>query len=249
LTSGTDPAGDPPGRFNAPLVRVLEADPDLGAGIEREQWDAALNLAVAPEFEFERGPWHFRPPSDRGGLGALVLEGLILLRMHAGERGHIELLGQGDVVCPWVDIPAELTVPFTVSARAVADVRIAMLDRRFALRTARWPEIHAAVVERLVLRSRMLSLQATVNSLPKIEERIELTLWQLGFRFGRMTRDGITLHLPITHAQLAEIVSAQRPSVSMAISRLEARGRVARTGRHEWLLRGEPPTTLTPLAG
>jgi CRP/FNR family transcriptional regulator, cyclic AMP receptor protein len=249
LTSAANPTGNPPGRFMLPLVRVLEADPDLGAGIEEDQWEAATAAAVAPVFEFERGPWNFRPPSDKGSLGALILEGLILLRMHAGERGHIELLGQGDVISPWVDVPAELTVPFTVSARAAADLRVAMLDRRFALRTARWPEIHAGVVERLVLRSRMLSLQAAVNSLPKIEERVELTLWQLGFRFGRMTREGISLHLPLTHAQLAEIVSAQRPSVSMAISRLEARGRVARTARHEWMLHGEPPTTLTPVDG
>jgi CRP/FNR family transcriptional regulator, cyclic AMP receptor protein len=232
-----------------PLVRVLEADPDLGAGIDAEQWDMAVGAAVAPVFEFERGPWQFRPPPDYGGLGALVLQGLILLRIHAGDRGHIELLAPGDVISPWVDIPAELTVPFTVSARAAADVRVALLDRRFALRTARWPEIHAGVMQRLVLRSRVLSLQSAINSLPRIEDRVELTLWQLGFRFGRMTRDGIALRLPITHAQLAEIVSAQRPSVSMAISRLEARARIARTARHEWLLRGEPPTTLSHVHG
>jgi CRP/FNR family transcriptional regulator, cyclic AMP receptor protein len=245
LTTAANPTSCTPVR----LVRVLEADPDLGAGIERDQWGSAVGLALAPVFEFERGPWQFRPPPDTGGLGALILDGLILLRMQAGERGHIELLGQGDVISPWVDIPAELTVPFTVSARVVADLRIAMLDRRFGLRTARWPEIHAGVVKRLVLRSRMLSLQAAINSLPRIEERVELTLWQLGFRFGRMTREGISLRLPMTHAQLAEIVSAQRPSVSMAISRLEARGRVARTARHDWVLRGEPPKTLANVDG
>jgi CRP/FNR family transcriptional regulator, cyclic AMP receptor protein len=229
------------------FVRVLEADADLGAGIEKGHWDLAVGQAVAPVLEFERGPWDYRPPPDLGGLGALILDGLILLRIHAGARGHIELLGQGDVISPWVDIQAELNVPFEVSARAASDVRIALLDRRFALRTARWPEIHARVLERLVLRSRMLSLQSAINSLPRIEERVELTLWQLGSRLGRMTPDGIVLRLPITHAQLAEIVSAQRPSVSVAISRLEARGRVARTARHDWVLRGEAPTTLTHL--
>jgi CRP/FNR family transcriptional regulator, cyclic AMP receptor protein len=228
-----------------PLVRVLVADPDLGAGIEQSQRQLAMGQAVAPVIEFERGPFDYRPPPDPAGLGALILDGLLLLRIHAGPRGHIELLGQGDVISPWVDIAGGLTVPFTVSARATGDVRIALLDRRFALRTARWPEIHSGLMQRLVLRSRMLSLQSAINSLPRIEERVELTLWQLGFRFGRMTREGIAVHLPVTHAQLAEIVSAQRPSVSLAISRLEARERVARTGRHDWVLHGEPPTTLS----
>jgi CRP/FNR family transcriptional regulator, cyclic AMP receptor protein len=229
------------------LVRVLDADPDLGTGVDAEEWQAAVGMAVAPLFEFGRGPWQFRPPLDRGGLGALILDGLILLRVHCGARGHVELLGQGDVISPWTEITAELTVPCTVAAQIVSNVRIALLDRRFSLRTARWPEIHGGVTQRLVARSRMLSVQAAINSLPRIDERIDLTLWQLAFRFGRMTREGIALHLPITHAQLAEIVSAQRPSVSLAISRLESRGHIHRVSRQDWLLRGEPPSTLSGL--
>jgi hypothetical protein len=70
-------------------------------------------------------------------------------------------------------------------------------------------------------------VQSAINSLPRIEERIELTLWQLAYRFGHVSRDGIKLDLPLAHSQLAEMVCAQRPSVSTALTRLRNRGRIA----------------------
>jgi CRP/FNR family cyclic AMP-dependent transcriptional regulator len=54
--------------------------------------------------------------------------------------------------------------------------------------------------------------------------------------------------MPITHSQLAEMIAAQRPSVSTAVGRVQAQGSVVRTDRHRWLLRGEPPSMLSWLA-
>jgi CRP/FNR family cyclic AMP-dependent transcriptional regulator len=74
-----------------------------------------------------------------------------------------------------------------------------------------------------------------------------VTLWQLAYRFGRVTPDGILMQLPISHSQLADIVAAQRPSVSTAVVRLEDQGRLVRLERRTWLLRGSPPEMLTSL--
>ena len=229
-------------------VRVLEVDPDLGSGIACSEWELALGMALAPEFAFERGPFDFAPKPDRGGFGALILEGLILIRIDAGGRAHIEMLGEGDVVSPWVGSGPELSTPSVVTASVVSSARIALLDRRFALRTARWPEIHAAVVQRCIVRARRLSLQSAINALPRIEERVEATLWELAYRFGRVTPEGIVLDLPISHSQLADIVAAQRPSVSTAVVRLEDQGRLVRADRRTWLLSGHPPSMLVSLA-
>jgi CRP-like cAMP-binding protein len=229
-------------------VRVLEEDPDLGTGIDQGDWQLAVAAALAPGLDFERGPWRFFPPPDHAGLGALVLSGMIVIRIDAGTRAHIELLGEGDVVSPWVGMGEDLAIPSVVNASAVTSLRIALLDRRFALRTARWPEIHAALVHRLIIRSRRLSLQAAINAVSRVEERLELTLWELAHRFGRVTPNGIALQLPITHSQLADMLAAQRPSVSTAVGRLQAHGRVVRTDRHHWLLPGEPPPILATLA-
>jgi hypothetical protein len=40
---------------------------------------------------------------------------------------------------------ADLSVPSEVSAQILSSARLAMLDRRFAVRTARRPEIHATL--------------------------------------------------------------------------------------------------------
>jgi CRP/FNR family transcriptional regulator, cyclic AMP receptor protein len=235
-------------RAHAHTVRVLEVDPDLGAGIDARDWEVAVGMAVAPEFAFERGPWRFSPPPERGSFGALILQGLILIRIDAGARSHIEMLGEGDVISPWVGSGPQLRPPSELTASVVSPARVALLDRGFALRTARWPEIHAALIRRCIERTRRLSLQSAINALPRIEERVEATLWELADRFGHVTPDGIVVEVPISHSQLADIVAAQRPSVSTAVVRLEDQGRLARVARRTWLLRGPAPETLTSLA-
>jgi CRP/FNR family cyclic AMP-dependent transcriptional regulator len=229
-------------------VRVLDVDPDLGGGIDRVQWPLAVAASLAPVFEFERGAWRFSPPPDPASFGALLLHGLMIIRITADTRAHIELLGPGDVISPWVGSGQELTVPSVLAASVVSKARVALLDRRFAIRTARWPEIHAALMHRSIVRARRLSLQSAVNALSRIEERLEVTLWELAYRFGRVTPDGIMLDLPLTHSQMAEMVAAQRPSVSTAFTRLQDHGRIVHTSRHRWLMLGEPPSTLSSLA-
>ncbi len=232
----------------AAMVRVLEADPELGAGIPLAQWPLAVGASLAPVFEFERGPWRFTPRPDPGAFGVLVLAGLIIIQIHADTRSHIELLGDGDVIGPWVGSGLELTLPSAVTASVVCGARVALLDRRFALRTARWPEIHAALMRRLIVRARRLGQQSAINALSRIEDRLEVTLWDLALRFGRVTPDGIVIDLPLTHSQVADMVAAQRPSVSTAFSRLQDHGRIAHVTRHRWLMLGESPSMLSSLA-
>jgi CRP-like cAMP-binding protein len=172
---------------------------------------------------------------------------MILIRVDAGARSHVELLGEGDVISPWVAGEQDLAIPSVLTATVMSPVRVALLDRRFAFRTARWPELHAALFQRLITRARRLSLQAAINGIYRVEDRVELTLWELAHRFGRVTREGLVVDLPITHAQLADLLAAQRPTVSLAIARLEARGRAMRLDRHRWLLHREPPAILSSL--
>ena len=235
-------------RPSGQVARVLDADPELASGIAPEQLALAASSSVAPVQALARGPWEVEPPSDPGELGDLILGGLVLVRVTVGERSHAELLGEGDLVNPWIPAAPEMSDRAEVTARVVEPTEIAVLDRPFALRTARWPEIHAALMRRLILRSRRLSLQSAINSIPRTQERLELTLWQFANRFGRVASGGLRLRLPISHAQLAEIVATQRPSVTIAFARLQDSGRLIRTGQHDWLLCGPAPNELAPLA-
>jgi CRP-like cAMP-binding protein len=234
-------------RAMSEVINVLKADPDLGAGIGSREWDLALAAAAAPGFRLNPGPWAFFPPPQRGALGALMVTGTIMIRIETSGRAHIEILGEGDVISPWVGQGQDLSVPSTVSSSVLSPVRIALLDRRFALRTARWPEIQAGLIQRLIARARRVSLQAAINAIPRVEPRLETTLWALANRLGRVTPQGIALVLPLTHQRLAEILGAQRPSVSIALGRLRAEQRVLQSRAGAWLLRGEPPEILSSL--
>jgi CRP/FNR family cyclic AMP-dependent transcriptional regulator len=221
-------------------VRVLDEDPDLGAGLAREDWRDAAAAAVAPGVLHPVGRWRFCAPPDADALGLLVLSGVILIRVSVGERAHVELLGEGDVTCPWMGLGPDLAVAAGVTSTVLSDLRTALLDRAFITRTARWPELQAALMQRLITRSRRLGLQSAINGLTRTEERLELTLWQLASRFGKVTTDGYKLPLRLTHTQLAEIVAAQRPSVTTALVRLEQAGRLRRN--HDgWILPGALP--------
>jgi CRP/FNR family cyclic AMP-dependent transcriptional regulator len=234
--------------LGAIAVRVLELDPDLGEGLESRDWPLAVAASIAPAFDFDRGPWQFLPRPDRGSFGALIVGGMIVVRIDVGPRSHLELLGEGDVLSPWSGAGQELATPSVANSAVVAPLRVALLDRAFALRTARWPEIHAAIVQRLVARVRRLSLQAAINAVTRVEDRLELTLWHIAQRFGHVTSQGILLELPLSHAQLADMLAAQRPSVSTAVGRLQAQGRAIREDRHRWRLTGGPPQILNSLA-
>jgi hypothetical protein len=78
-----------------------------------------------------------------------------------------------------------------------------------------------------------------------VEDRLLGVLWLLAERWGRVGGDGVRLPLPLTHRTLAQLVGAQRPSVTSGIGALEDGGRLARLEGGGWLLRGAPPIAAT----
>jgi hypothetical protein len=57
----------------------------------------------------------------------------------------------------------------------------------------------------------------------------------------------VVLPLALTHGWLANLVGAQRPSVTTALGHLTSAGRVERLDDGSWLLRGGPPNLAEPL--
>ena len=122
--------------------------------------------------------------------------------------------------------------------------RLAVLDRRFAVAMAAWPEITAAILDRMMARSRWLAFHLAVAHLRRVESRVHVALWHFADRWGRVGPNGVELRLNATHALLAEIVAAERPSVTLALSTLRERGLVERDAEHVWRLHGRPPGEL-----
>jgi CRP-like cAMP-binding protein len=82
---------------------------------------------------------------------------------------------------------------------------------------------------------------------PRIDKRVHMLLWELALRWGNVSRDGVRLPVRLTHATLAELVAARRPTVTKALGELADQELVMWTGEH-WLLTGPAPTELETLA-
>jgi CRP/FNR family cyclic AMP-dependent transcriptional regulator len=228
------------------LARVLDEDRDLADVLEPARLTAVQARAVAPVVSLPAGEWPAMPRPREPVLGLLVLDGILGSRVELTERAHLELVSTGDVLRPWVGLGADASVPVRFGWCVYEAVRLAVLDRRFLHAVRDAPEIHEALMERAVLRSRRLNFQLAVNSVMGIEERILLVLWHFGERWGRVTAAGVNVTFPLTHRDLADVVGATRPSVSSALMELRRQDVIEQDGRG-WLLKGSPPERFMEL--
>jgi CRP/FNR family cyclic AMP-dependent transcriptional regulator len=219
-------------------VRVLTADPGLGDGLDPERFAAAQEKVVAASAVLEPSPesaeWALQNPGPDTAL--LVVDGLLLRQLAIDGRQCSEVLGPGDVLRPWDADPVGLPVEESLLWRVVKPTRVAFLDRRFLSSASPWPEVLGAVVTRAVRRAQSLAAHLTISSMTRVEDRLSLLFWHLADRWGRVTPDGVRLELPLTHELLAELVGAQRPTVTSALTQLSRRNALLRQSSGTWLL-------------
>jgi CRP/FNR family cyclic AMP-dependent transcriptional regulator len=220
-------------------VLLLDADPDLAAGLDPQQQEAARRHAVAPVIEIEGPGWdtgEIAAAADTGWLGLFVLEGLMMRRVTVGKRAACELFGPSDIIRPW-DADGEYDpLPITVDWLVPETSRLAVLDTAFAIRTARWPSVTSKLIERVAQRARYLALTQAVTHLPRTHPRLLMLFWLLAERWGRVTPAGVQVTLPLTHEVLAMLVGSHRPTVTIALQRLARAGLLLREGHDRWLL-------------
>jgi len=229
------------------VVRVLDADPDLGLALAVDERRRATDSLLGRLYKVEAGTWELRQAEgQRGALGLLVADGLLALQTSIDERTTLELVGRGDLLQPWVKLGAEAMTPPEAQWHILEPSEVILLDRGFAAAAAEWPEVIAALMHRLVVRSRRLCYQLAVNASPRVEDRVLYMLWALADRWGRVTQSGVVLTLNLTHQRIAELVCAQRPSISTALNRLRDEGRLSYS-RSGFTLHGKPPASVSEL--
>jgi CRP/FNR family transcriptional regulator, cyclic AMP receptor protein len=227
-----------------PPVRLVDEDPDLFAALPPRGLLDARTRAVAPVIRLERGPWSANVTDicDQDScLGLLVLDGLLIHSVVVAYEPRSEIVGPGDVLRPWQQLTEVASVPFAAHWQVVHTARLAILDNRFLAFAARWPKLMSAILQRSVRRSHWLSLQLAITDLRRVDDRLMLFFWHLADRWGRMGPDGVTVPLPVTHDVLAQLVCAQRPTVTSALKRLSDQGQIRRRNDKTWLLAPEPP--------
>lgn len=228
-------------------VPILDADRSLASALSEDEFELARRYAVADVVDLAPGTHdpHRGLFDGNGLLGLLVLDGLLIRRVAVAGRHCGELVGPGAVLRPWDDFGQNAPLPFEVSWRVIREIRLARLDRRFLATIVHWPALIEAFTARAAERAHTLAFNVAIHCLRHVDARLLALLWHLADRFGRVTPEGTHVPLPLSHSDLAEMVGAQRPSVTVALKRLDDAGLVRR--RHEdntWLLSREPPSQL-----
>lgn len=230
-------------------ARVLLSDPGLADGMEGDRRRRAIDDCIARVIVIAEGEWPQvgRISPMRGGIGLLLLDGLITRRVGLDGRFGAELLGTGDLLRPWEPESGEGTLPRVRGWRVLQEARLAVLDRGFAMRLTRFPEVTSALFGRAIQRSRHLALNIAIVHQPRVDVRLHMLFWDLADRWGKVGNSGMSLPLRLTHTTLSELVAARRPTVTSALSDLAEAGSVLWDGE-AWLLAGEPPLELRELA-
>jgi CRP-like cAMP-binding protein len=222
-------------------LALLEADPDLGAGLNPADTAAARRHLRAAAISVPRGTWEAEGVEPRPGLGLLVLRGLLVREVSVGDRVRAELIGPGDLLRPWDVEPFDtLALPYSCRWCAIEPAELAVLDGQLLPALARWPTVLDELMRRTVRRSNRLALQLAIGELQGVDVRLNNMLWHLAERWGRVTLAGVVVPFALTHEILGRLVGAQRPTVTSALSELAERGVVRRLpdGRG-WLLAHE----------
>jgi hypothetical protein len=216
-------------------VRLLDYDPGLGRSLRPERLAEAHASAQATLVKIGCGVLDVGELSAGrdASYGVLLLDGLANRTVVLDSVVSAQLLGRGDLVriVGEPDVLVETKIRWTV----LEPLAVALLDERFLLTVRRWPEIVAALFERVAAQEERRDIHRALSQLPRVEDRIHALLWLLAERWGRVTSDGMLLRLRLTHELVGELVGAKRPTVSLALKELEASGGIVRR-QDGWLL-------------
>jgi CRP/FNR family transcriptional regulator, cyclic AMP receptor protein len=237
-----------PKAAEAEHCRVLDIDPGLAEAIPSERRERAVAECVASVITLPTGRWRGAPdlPGD-GGIGLLVLDGLVVRRVGIEGRFGAELLGEGDLIRPWDGEDELPTLPLTTAWRVLEGARLAVLDEAFMGHLADYPELGGRLVGRAVGRSRNIAVNMAIVHQARVDVRLHMLFWHLASRWGRVGSGVVTVPLRLTHAVLAELAAARRPTVTSALTGLARRGLVRSTDAG-WVIAGEPPGEMGDLA-
>jgi CRP/FNR family cyclic AMP-dependent transcriptional regulator len=231
-------------------LRLLDADPDLGDGLNGARLDAARARLVVPTLRAEPGELDPGECFDRAGgeLGVLIAKGLVTRDVAIAATACAELVGTGDVLLPWTSLGEGAPIPSHVEWNVLEPTVFAVLDQRFVAGSAAFPEIMAALVRRAVTRAQTLAVSLAISCITGLKLRLLALLWHQADRYGRVGPDGVAVPVPLTHQTIGRLVGATRPSVSTALKELENEGRIGKRPGGGFILFGDPPELALAMA-
>jgi hypothetical protein len=205
-------------------ISLLEVDPDLGRGIESDDWETACRATRATLTRIGRRECTFPAgASETGNIVALIVnDGMISREIALGEHVAFELLTPGDVLPLAAAEPDDLDLGGRVTLTALDPAELIVLSKPFIHAAARWPSLLHNLHRRLEAQRQRLAIQGLAAHLPRAEDRLLLILCILADRCGRVTPDGTVLPLSLSHELLGRLAAARRPTITLALRTLES---------------------------
>jgi hypothetical protein len=224
-------------------VRLLDVDPDLGALLGTARREQAQRELIVRTHRLPVGPWDVSRLAgvSAGHIGLLIVNGVLARELRISDQASMELLGAGDLVRPWQSASRTALLPVDAVWSMLSPLTLAVLDRRFAAAMTHYPEVTAALLDRVSERSLRLATTQAISQLTGVDRRLKALLWHLAERWGRVSSDGVIVPLALTHRILGQLVGARRPTVSSALAELVTCGELARRPDGSWLLPGDTP--------
>jgi hypothetical protein len=218
------------------IVRLLDVVPELADDLSPRAAELAGQTAAAAVMTMPAGVWEPDAVATPGLLGYMVVSGYLLLKVTLHGTAASELLGRGDLLRTHDDPAADGLLVTAAEWTAVGPVRLAVLDEHLLLAVARCPQLLEPLLARGTTRARCLTAITAIGHMKRIDDRLLALFSHLGSMWGRVSRDGILLDIPLSHGQIGDIVGCERPSVTTSLGRLRARGIVKRRADRTWLL-------------
>lgn len=230
----------------ATTISIVDADPDLGELLDPDERARAQRDALARVQRLSPGAWDavgaIEPNTHHRGF--LIVDGLLSREVDVLGRRCVELLGHGDVMRPWNWDEVGLHVQAEVGWQVLEPTRLAVLDHGLVVRMVPWPQLGLELFNRGTRRAHTLAVALAISHHQRVDDRLLLTLWHLAERWGRVHPDGVVLPLPLGHQRLADLIGANRTSVTAAAGDLTRSGALSRRDGGDWVLHGSPPAEL-----
>src|ERR687884_1465794 len=151
------------------MVRLLDADPDLGALLSDARREQAERELIVRTHRLPVGPWDVSrlAGATADHVGLLILSGVLSRELIVADHVSAELLGPGDLVRPWQPASRAGLLPVDALWSVLSPLTVAVLDRRFAAEVARYPEVTATLFDRLSERSMRLATTQAISELAR----------------------------------------------------------------------------------
>lgn len=218
-------------------IRLIDADPDLFEGLNGSAPLRAVNDLTVSVVRVPVGPWRVAAAAEDERLGLLVLDGLLARSVAVSNQRRAELIGQGDIIRPWDTGGDELDrVRMDVRWEVLQTARLCELDAAFTRNACRIPQVVSELMLRAIRRSQRIGLQLAIADVRRVDDRLLALFGHLGDRWGRVTPDGVHVPVRLTHELIAQLIGAQRPTVTTGLGELQRAGRLIKRPDRTWLL-------------